>query len=66
MKDDKEKVMGIRVNRERERQFEEICREFGITKSAAVNLFMYQVISTKEIHFNLKAIENNRNETEQE
>lgn len=57
MKDGKEKVMGIRVNRERERQFEEICREFGINKSIAINLFMYQVISTKEMRFNLKSIE---------
>ena len=47
--------MTIRVDEKLKKNFDVLCDEFGLTNSAALNLFMKAVVRERKIPFEIKA-----------
>ena len=47
--------MTIRVDEQLKKNFDTLCDEFGLTNSAALNLFMKAVVRERRIPFEIKA-----------
>ena len=47
--------MTIRVDEKLKKNFDVLCDEFGLTNSAALNLFMKAVVRERRIPFEIKA-----------
>lgn len=47
--------MTIRVDEQLKKSFDTLCDEFGLTNSAALNLFMKAVVRERRIPFEIKA-----------
>jgi len=47
--------MTIRVDEQLKRNFDKLCDQFGLSNSAALNLFMKAVVRERRIPFEIKA-----------